>query len=67
MAMKGRYKRPRFGRYIKIGPAKNHEGDLIEITLSSNGYMWNTIALTRHELRKLVKQVNIYLKNENLQ
>ena len=67
MAVKDGYKRPRFGRYIKIGPAKNHDGGLIEVTLSSNGSMWNTIALTRHELRKLVKQINIYLKNENLQ
>ena len=61
-----RYKRSRFGRYMNIGPAKNHDSG-IEIAVSSNGSMWNTIVLTKHELRKLGKLIQNYLNNENLQ
>ena len=61
------YKRSRFGRYMNIGPAKNHDDRGIEIAFSSNGRMWNTIVLTKHELRKLGKLIQNYLNNANLQ
>lgn len=61
-----RYKRPRFGRYINIGPAEDHDSG-IKIAVSSNGRVWNTIVLTKHELRKLGKLIQNYLNNENLQ
>lgn len=60
------YRRTRFGRYLKIGYSRSHEGNLIDISLSSNGSMWNTVSLTKHELKKLVKHINKFIQDENL-
>ena len=60
------YRRSRFGRYLKMGYSKSKGDNLIEISFSSNGSMWNTISLTKHELRKLVKHISKFIQDENL-
>ena len=61
-----KHRRARFGRYLKIDYSEEHEGDLIEISLSNNGSMWNTISLTKHELKKLYKSIGKFIQHENL-
>lgn len=53
-----------WAKYIKIGKDSGlHGGRKHTISLSHDGCYWNSLTLTRREMRKLVKEINTYLKN----
>lgn len=53
-----------WAKYIKIGKDRGlHESRKHTISISHDGNQWTSITLTRREMRKLVNEINIYLKN----